>query len=66
MLPHSVGLQLAAIPVRLKDGAVQVAFADPTDEAAINGVRAYIPRMLRAVAELTDIRVAWSGVPRAD
>lgn len=66
MLPHSVGLQLAAIPVRLKDGAVQVAFADPTDEAAINGVRAYIPRLLRAVAELTDIRVAWSGVPRAD
>lgn len=60
MLPQSVGLELAAIPVRLKDEGVQVAFAFPTSPEAIDGVRAYIPRMLVAVAELSDIRGAWA------
>jgi hypothetical protein len=62
LLPPDVGLQLAAIPVRFKDEAVQVAFADPTDPAALEGVRAHIPQMLLAVAGLSDIRGAWRGV----
>jgi len=65
MLPQSVGLQVAAIPVRLKDDGVQVAFADPTDSVAIDRVRAYVPKISLAVAELSDIRGAWRGVPRA-
>jgi MshEN domain len=62
VLPQDVGLQLAAIPVRFKGNAVQVAFADPTDSAAIDGVRAYVPQMRLAVAELSAIRMAWQDV----
>lgn len=62
MLPHELGLRLAAIPVRLKDDAVQVAFADPTDSAAIEGVSAHVPQMRLAVAELSAIRDAWNRV----
>lgn len=62
LLPESVGLQFAAIPVRLKGEEVQVAFADPTDSAAIDGVRTYVPNMRVAVAELSEIRGAWRQV----
>ncbi len=62
MLPRDVGLQLAAIPVRFKESSVQVAFADPSDPAALDGVRAYVPRIEIAVAELSDIREAWRHV----
>lgn len=64
MLPRDVGLRLAAIPVRVKDEAIQVAFADPTDSVAIDGVKVYISRMRLAVAELSAIREAWQHVPR--
>lgn len=59
MLPSEVGLRLAAIPVRFKQDAVQVAFADPTDSTVLDGVRAYVPQLLVAVAELSEIRAAW-------
>jgi len=62
VLPQDVGLQFAAIPVRFKGSAVQVAFADPTDATAIDGVRAYVPQMRLAVAELSAIRTAWRDV----
>ncbi|HZD87608.1 MAG TPA: hypothetical protein VE088_06350 [Gaiellaceae bacterium] len=65
MLPASVGLRLAAIPVRFKQNAVQVAFADPTDSTALDGVRGYVPQLLVAVAELSEIRAAWREVAPA-
>lgn len=65
LLPWEVGLSLAAIPVRVKGDAVQVAFADPTDPAALEGVRAHVPRVNVAVAELSDIRTAWRQVAPA-
>lgn len=63
-LPRRVGLELAAIPVRFKGDAVQVAFADPTDTTAIDGVKTYLPQLHLAVAELSAIREAWRRVPR--
>lgn len=65
LLPWQVGLNLAAIPVRVKGDAVQVAFADPTDPAALEGVRTHVPRVYVAVAELSDIRSAWAQVTPA-
>jgi hypothetical protein len=59
LLPSEVGLEVAAIPVRLVDDSVQVAFADPTDPRAIDAVRKYLPRIEIAVAALSDIVVAW-------
>lgn len=64
MLPPRVGLELAAIPVRFKGEAVQVAFADPTDSTAVERVRTYVPRMHLAVAELSAIREAWRHLPQ--
>ena len=59
LLPQEVGDAVAAIPTRRKDSVVQVAFADPTDARALSEVRAYIPEIEPAVAELSDIRLAW-------
>jgi hypothetical protein len=41
---------------------VQVAFADPTDPRALAAVGRYLPKVSAAVAELSDIRLAWRGV----
>jgi hypothetical protein len=65
MVPPSVGLRLAAIPVRFKQNAVQVAFADPTDSTALEGVRRFVPQIIVAVAELSEIRAAWRSVSPA-
>lgn len=65
LLPPEVGLNLAAIPVRVKGDSVQIAFADPTDPKALEGVRAHVPRVSVAVAELSDIRSAWRQVAPA-
>jgi hypothetical protein len=62
LLPAEVGAAAAAIPVREKDAAVQVAFADPTDPRALAAVDLYLPKINAAVAELSDIRLAWRGV----
>lgn len=62
LLPREVGLEVAAIPVRLVGDTVQVAFADPTDPRAIDAVRMYLPQIEIAVAELSDIVLAWREV----
>lgn len=65
MLPAAVGAAAAAIPVREIGKKVQVAFADPTDPQALEAVDRYLPKIEVevAVAELSDIRLAWRGVP---
>jgi hypothetical protein len=62
LLPAEVGAAAAAIPVREIDATVQVAFADPTDPRALAAVGLYLPKIRPAVAELSDIRLAWRGV----
>jgi hypothetical protein len=64
LLPPEVGQAAAAIPVRTSGATVHVAFADPTDPAAISAVRAHLPNIEIAVAELSDIRSAWREVAR--
>jgi hypothetical protein len=46
-------------------GGTQVAFADPTDPAALEAVRDYIPSFVPAVAELSDIKTAWRSIDPA-
>jgi hypothetical protein len=61
-LPAAIGLQFAAIPVRAQEFGVQVAFADPSDREALDAVQQYVPWVVVAVAELTDIELAWRGL----
>ena len=62
LLPYDIGARYAAIPVRYLDGAVQVAFADPSDTEALAAVRAHIPAIAPGVAELSDIGAAWRSL----
>jgi hypothetical protein len=62
LLPADVGAAAAAIPVREIGAMVQVAFADPTDPRALAAVGLYLPNIKPAVAELSDIRLAWRGL----
>ena len=62
LLPFETGAKFAAIPVRYLDGAVQVAFADPSDAEALAAVRAHIPAIAPGVAELSDIGAAWRSL----
>jgi hypothetical protein len=62
LLPPEMGAAAAAIPVRAMGAMVQVAFADPTDPRALAGVGRYLSKVEPAVAELSDIRLAWRGV----
>lgn len=61
LLPHEVGIEHAAVPVRFLTGgsAVQVAFADPSDEESVAAVKEHIPFVETAVAEYSDIAAAW-------
>jgi hypothetical protein len=59
LLPREVGLEAHAIPVRFVDGAVQVAFADPSDPSSVAAVREHITSLAPAVAEYSDIEMAW-------
>jgi hypothetical protein len=65
LLPPEVGASAAAIPVRAQGATMQVAFADPTDPQALAQVERYLPRIGIAVAELSDIRLAWRTATRA-
>ena len=65
LLPAEVGAAAAAIPVRAMGVTLQVAFADPTDPQALEQVGRYLPRIEVAVAELTDIRLAWRSAMQA-
>jgi hypothetical protein len=59
LLPRDVGMGANAIPVRFIDGAVQVAFADPSDPGSLAAVREHITSIAPAVAEYSDIEMAW-------
>ena len=66
-LPYEVGMRFAAVPVRDTDKGVQVAFADPSDQSALDAVREHLGPIEPAVAELKDIRNIWrtaAGEPR--
>jgi hypothetical protein len=65
LLPREVGLEAHAIPVRFIDGAVQVAFADPSDPGSLAAVREHIKSIAPAVAEYSDIEMAWRSVRTA-
>jgi hypothetical protein len=45
---------------------VQVVFADPTDPQAYAAVREHLPHIDVAVAELSDIRLAWRTIAQAE
>jgi len=62
LLPPDVGEAVAAIPVRDGAQSVQVVFADPTDPQALDAVRRHLPEIEVAVAELSDIRLAWRAI----
>jgi hypothetical protein len=62
LLPAKVGLEAAAIPVRFQGSSVLVAFADPSDDAAIAAVTPYVESPALAVAELTHIEMLWRRV----
>jgi hypothetical protein len=55
-------MDVAAIPVRRKGDAIHVAFADPTDQRALESVQEHLPKIDVAVAELSDIMAAWRQV----
>jgi Type II secretion system (T2SS), protein E, N-terminal domain len=63
LMPADEGRRVAAIPVRIDGAEVQVAFADPTDQEALEVVHRYIDSVRIAVSELSDIRLAWRSVP---
>jgi hypothetical protein len=65
LLPADVGEAAAAIPVRASEHSVQVVFADPTDPQAYAAVREHLPHIDVAVAELSDIRLAWRTIAQA-
>jgi hypothetical protein len=65
LLPREVGLEAHAIPVRFIDGAVQVAFADPSDPDSLAAVREHIKSIAPAVAEYSDIEMAWRSARTA-
>ena len=62
LLPADVGREAAAIPVRFQGSSVLVAFADPSDDAAIAAVAPYVQSPALAVAELTHIEMLWRRV----
>jgi hypothetical protein len=62
LLPADVGERAAAIPVRASGHTVQVVFADPTDVGAVEQVEQHLPHIEIAVAELSDIKLAWREV----
>jgi hypothetical protein len=64
LLPAEVGLAVLAIPIRATSEGVQVGFGDPTDEQALNAVTEHLPRISIAVAEVSEIKRAWQGLPR--
>jgi len=63
-LPSEVGAAVAAIPIRMDGGCVQVGFADPTDPEAQAAVREHLPNISLAVSVLSDIKMAWQEFNR--
>lgn len=61
-MPTETGIHLAAIPIGFHADRVRVAFADPCDDQAREGVTAYVPQFDTVVSELSDIEQAWRTV----
>lgn len=62
MFPAEVGMRVAAIPIAMARGKVRVAFADPTDEEALEAVNSRLADIEVVVSELSNIRAAWRQV----
>ncbi len=62
MIPAPIGQRFAAIPIGVRSGSIRVAFADPTDEEALQAVGTYLSAIYPVVADLSDIRSAWRRI----
>ncbi len=62
MIPSSEGLRIAAVPIGVLGGRIRVAFADPSDETAQAVARQYVGDFSLAVAELSEIELAWRAL----
>ena len=62
MLPAEIGVRFAVIPIGMQSGSIRVAFADPTDDEALQAVGAYLSGIDPVVADLSDIRFAWRQI----
>lgn len=62
MVPSSEGMRIAAVPIGILGGRVRVAFADPSDETAKAVVRQFVGDFSLAVAELSEIELAWRSL----
>jgi hypothetical protein len=62
MIPAPIGTRFAMIPIGMRSGSVRVAFADPTDDEALQAVGAYLAAVDPVVADLSDIRFAWRQI----
>ena len=62
MIPAPIGTRFAMIPIGMHAGSVRVAFADPTDDEALQAVGTYIAAIDPVVADLSDIRFAWRQI----
>jgi len=62
MIPASIGLRFAAIPIGARSESIRVAFADPTDEEALHAVGTCLSAIDPVVADLSDIRSAWRRI----
>jgi MshEN domain len=61
-IPANTGIRFAVIPIGVRGGVVQVAFADPTDDEAREAVAAHLPSFEAVIAELSEIRSAWRRI----
>jgi hypothetical protein len=64
MLPVEEGTRVGAIPIGYRNGQIAVAFADPSDDGAQQVVQRYVGTFDVAVADMSDIDLAWRSVLR--
>jgi hypothetical protein len=62
MIPSGEGMRIAAVPIGILGGRVRVAFADPSDETAKAVARQFVGDFSLAVAELSEIELAWRSL----
>ena len=58
LVPFETGMRFAAVPVCFHGDRVRVAFADPSDDDALQAIKAHVAAFDSAVAELSDIETA--------
>jgi len=62
MLPSHEGMRMAVLPIAVLGGRIRVVFADPSDEEAKAIARQHIGDFTLAVADLSDIELAWRAL----